>query len=155
LPCPTSWRARELIHKRRRYLLHRAGSGWRGESLGDGASGIEPGQIVATMPSHGAYAGFVCLPQRELVPVPLRLDAAEPVSLVLNYITAYQMLYRSAEVKPSQRALIHGAAGGVGTALLQLGRLAGLEIYGTRSSSGVATVTGMGVAQLITSIRIV
>jgi NADPH:quinone reductase len=51
--------------------------------------------------------------------------------------------------------MIHGAAGGVGTALLQLGRLAGLEIYGTRSSSGVATVTGMGVAQLITSIRIV
>jgi NADPH:quinone reductase-like Zn-dependent oxidoreductase len=55
------------------------------------------------MPSHGAYARFVCLPQRELVPVPPDLDTAEAVSLVLNYITAYQMLYRSAEVKPSQQ----------------------------------------------------
>src|SRR5262249_44022395 len=40
------------------------------ERLGDGVSGIEPGQIVAALPIHGAYAGFVCLPQRELVPVP-------------------------------------------------------------------------------------
>jgi NADPH2:quinone reductase len=116
--------------------------------LGDGVVGIEPGQIVAAMPIHGAYAEFVCLPRRELVPVPPGLDAAEAVSLVLNYITAYQMLYRSAEVKPGQRALIHGAAGGVGTALLQLGRLAGLEMYGTCSSSGAATVTGMGVVPI-------
>jgi NADPH:quinone reductase-like Zn-dependent oxidoreductase len=112
--------------------------------LGDGVSGIEPGQIVAAMPIHGGYAEFVCLPQRELVPVPSGLDAAEAVALVLNYITAYQMMYRSAEVKPGQRALIHGAAGGVGTALLQLGHLAGLEMYGTCSSAGAAAVTEMG-----------
>jgi NADPH2:quinone reductase len=104
------------------------------DRLGDGVSGIEPGRIVAARPISGAYAEFVCLPQRELVPVPSGLDAAEAVSLVLNYITAYQMLHRSAHVKPGQRALIHGAAGGVGTALLQLGRLAGLEMYGTCSS---------------------
>ena len=61
------------------------------------------------------YAGFACLPQRELVPVPPGLDAAEAVCLVLNYITAYQMMHRSAKVRPGQRALIHGAAGGVGT----------------------------------------
>ena len=114
------------------------------DRLGDGVSGIEPGQIVAAMPIHGAYAEFVCLPQRELVPVPSGLDAAEAVALVLNYITAYQMMHRSAKVKPGQRALIHGAAGGVGTALLQLGCLAGLEMYGTCSSLGAATVTDMG-----------
>ena len=114
------------------------------DRLGDGVSGIEPGQIVAAMPIHGAYAEFVCLPQRELVPVPSGLDAAEAVSLVLNYITAYQMMHRSAKVKPGQRALIHGAAGGVGTALLQLGRLAGLEMYGTCSSRGASTVSDLG-----------
>ncbi len=114
------------------------------DRLGDGVSGIEPGQIVAAMPIHGAYAEFVCLPQRELVPVPSGLDAAEAVSLVLNYITAYQMMHRSAKVKPGQRALIHGAAGGVGTALLQLGRLAGLEMYGTCSSRGAPAVSGLG-----------
>jgi NADPH:quinone reductase len=114
------------------------------DRLGNGVSGIEPGQIVAAMPISGAYAEFVCLPQRELVPVPSGLDAAEAVSLVLNYITAYQMLHRSAKVRPGQRALIHGAAGGVGSALLQLGQLAGLEMYGTCSSRGVSAVSALG-----------
>jgi NADPH:quinone reductase-like Zn-dependent oxidoreductase len=114
------------------------------DRLGDGVSGIEPGQIVAALPIHGAYAELVCLPQRELVPVPTGLDAAEAVSLVLNYITAYQMMHRSTEVRPGQRALIHGAAGGVGSALLQLGRLAGLERYGTCSPRGASAVSDLG-----------
>jgi NADPH:quinone reductase len=104
------------------------------DRLGDGVSGIASGQIVAAMPISGAYAEFVCLPQRELVPVPSGLGAAEAVRLVLNYITAHQMLHRSAKVRPGQRVLIHGAAGGVGTALLQLGRLANVETYGNCSS---------------------
>jgi len=114
------------------------------ERLGAGTSGIEPGQIVAALPIHGAYAEFVCLAQRELVPVPSGMDAAEAVSLVLNYITAYQMLHRSAKVEPGQRVLIHGAAGGVGTALLQLGRLAGVEMYGTCSSRSAPAVSDLG-----------
>jgi NADPH2:quinone reductase len=72
------------------------------------------------------------------------LDAAEAVSLVLNYVTAYQMLHRFAKVKPGQRTLIHGAAGGVGSALLQLGRLVGLEMYGTCSSRGASAVSDLG-----------
>ncbi|HEY7616636.1 MAG TPA: zinc-binding dehydrogenase [Terriglobales bacterium] len=63
---------------------------------------------------------------------------------MLNYITAYQMLHRSAKVRSGQRVLIHGAAGGVGTALLQLGRLAGLEMYGTCSSRGALAVSDLG-----------
>jgi NADPH2:quinone reductase len=114
------------------------------DRLGDGVSGIEPGQMVAALPISGAYAEFVCLRQRELVPVPSGLDAAEAVSLVLNYVTAYQMLHRSAHVSSGQRALIHGAAGGVGSALLQLGRLAGLVMYGTCSSRGAAAVSDLG-----------
>src|SRR5262245_51525485 len=114
------------------------------DRLGGGVSGIEPGQIVAALPITGAYAEFVCLPQRELVPVPAGLDAAEAVSLVLNYVTAYQMLHHSAKVRPGQRVLIHGAAGGVGSALLQLGRLAGLRMYGTCSPRGAPAVTDLG-----------
>jgi NADPH2:quinone reductase len=112
--------------------------------LGPGVSGTEPGRIVAALPIHGAYAEFVCLPQSELVAVPAGLEPAEAVSLVLNYITAYQMMHRSARVKPGPRVLIHGAAGGVGTALLQLGRLAGLEMHGTCSSRGSAAVSDLG-----------
>lgn len=114
------------------------------DRLGAGVSGIEPGQIVAAMPISGAYAEFVCLPEGELVPVPSELDTAEAVSLVLNYITAHQMLHRSARVRLGQRVLIHGAAGGVGTALLQLGRLAGLEMYGTCSARGASAVSDLG-----------
>jgi len=114
------------------------------DRLGDGVSGIEPGQLVAALPISGAYAELVCLPQRELVPVPAGLDPAEAVSLILNYVTAYQMLLRSAEVRPRQRVLIHGAAGGVGSALLQLGRLAELEMYGTCSSRGAQAVSDLG-----------
>ena len=114
------------------------------DRLGEGTSGIELGQVVAALPISGAYAECVCLPQRELVPAPSGIDPAEAVSLVLNYVTAYQMLHRSAKVRPGQRVLIHGAAGGVGTALLQLGRLAELEMYGTCSARGASTVSDLG-----------
>ena len=138
--------AREGVHPETPRLPFTPGWDLVGEvdRLGDGVSGIEPGQIVAAMPISGAYAEFVCLPQRDLVPVPSGLDAAEAVSLVLNYITAYQMMHHSAKVRPGQRVLIHGAAGGVGTALLQLGRLAGLEMYGTCSSRGAPAVSDLG-----------
>jgi len=114
------------------------------DRLGEGVSGVEPGQIVAALPIYGAYAEYVCLPAGGLVPVPAGLDPGEAVSLVLNYVTAYQMLHHSAKVRPGQRVLIHGASGGVGTALLQLGRLAGLEMYGTCSARGAATVSELG-----------
>lgn len=118
------------------------------DRVGAGTSGIEPGQMVAALPISGAYAEFVCLPQRELVPVPSGLDSAEAVSLVLNYVTAYQMLHRCARVRPGQRVLIHGAAGGVGSALLQLGRLAGLEMYGTCSARAASVVSDLGGAPI-------
>lgn len=114
------------------------------DRLGDGVSGINPGQTVAALPIHGAYTQYICLQEGELVPVPPGLDPAEAVSLILNYVTAYQMLHRAAKVKPGQRVLIHGAAGGVGTALLQLGRLAGLTMYGTCSARGAPAVAELG-----------
>jgi NADPH2:quinone reductase len=138
--------AREGVHPETPPVPYTPGWDLVGEvdRLGYGVSGIEPGQIVAAMPIHGAYAEFVCLPQRELVPVPPGLDPAEAVSLVLNYVTAYQMLHRSAQVEAGQRVLFHGASGGVGTALLQLGRLAELEMYGTCSSRGAPAVSELG-----------
>jgi len=114
------------------------------DQIGEGVSGFELGQTVAAMPISGCYAQYICLPQREFTPVPAGLDAAEAVAVILNYITAYQMLHRSAKVKPGQRVLIHGASGGVGTALLQLGRLAGVEMYGTCSAHAAEVVKELG-----------
>lgn len=114
------------------------------DQIGRGVEGFKAGQTVAAMPIHGCYAQYVCLQQPKLVPVNGDLDPAEAVAVVLNYTTAYQMLHRSAKVKPGQRVLIHGASGGVGTAFLQLGRLAGLEMYGTCSAQAAKIVQELG-----------
>jgi NADPH:quinone reductase-like Zn-dependent oxidoreductase len=114
------------------------------DKLGVGAYALEPGQMVAALPVRGANAEFICLPQEELVPVPAGLDPAEALVVVFNYVTAYQMMRRFVRVRPGQRVLIHGAAGGVGTALLQLGRLAGLEMYGTASGPKHDLVSSLG-----------
>jgi NADPH:quinone reductase len=114
------------------------------EKIGAGVSKATIGQMVAALPIHGGYAQYICLPESELTPVPAGVDAAEAVSLVLNYVTAYQMMHRIAHASARQRALIHGAAGGVGTALLQLGRMAGLELYGTASFADHQIVSDLG-----------
>ena len=112
--------------------------------VGEGVTGFELRQTVAAMPIHGCYAQYVCVPHRKLVPVPAGLDAAEAVAVVLNYVTAYQMLHRSAKAKAGQRMLIHGASGGVGSAMLQLAKLAGVEMYGTCSAEGATVVRELG-----------
>ena len=93
---------------------------------------------------RGAYSQFAIVPEDFLVPVPESLDPAEAVCLILNYVTAYQMLHRIANVSSGQRILIHGAAGGVGTALLQLGALHGLTMYGTASKSKQDAIAAAG-----------
>ncbi|MGE5114340.1 MAG: alcohol dehydrogenase catalytic domain-containing protein [Acidobacteriaceae bacterium] len=91
------------------------------DQIGGGVSGFELGQPVAAMPISGCYAQYVCLPQCKFVPLPAGLDPAEAVAVILNYITAHQMLHHSVKVRPGQRILIHGASGGVGSALLATG----------------------------------
>ena len=116
------------------------------DKLGDKVSTWETGRMVAALPIVGGYAEYILLSSNDLVPVPPGLDHAEAVSLVLNYITAYQMLHRCAHIKPSESILINGgAAGGVGTALLQLGKLAGLKkMYGTTSNEKHEIVSNLG-----------
>ena len=116
------------------------------DKLGEGVSIFEPGQRVAGGPlsSGGAYAEFICLPDSELVPVPPDLDPAEAVCLVVNYLTAYAVMHRTARVRSGERVLVQGAAGGVGSALLELGRLAGLEMYGTASKHNHELVAAYG-----------
>jgi NADPH2:quinone reductase len=116
------------------------------DKLGEGVSTVEPGQRVAgwTFSLGGGYAEFICRPASELVPVPSGLDHAEAVCLGVNYLTAHPALHRTANVQSGERILVHGAAGGVGTALLQLGKLAGLEMYGTASKHNHQLVSALG-----------
>lgn len=138
--------AREGVHPETPHVPYTPGWDLVGtvDQLGQGVTGFEAGQTVAAMLIHGCYAQYVCVSPRKLVPVPGGLDPAEAVAVVLNYITAYQMLHRSAKAKAGQRMLIHGASGGVGSAMLQLAKLAGVEMYGTCSGDGAAVVRELG-----------
>jgi NADPH:quinone reductase len=105
------------------------------DAIGDDVTRVAPGDRVAALTSHGGYSEMIYLRQEHLVPVPPSLDPAEVVTVVLNYVSAYQMLHRVAKVKSGDRVLINGASGGMGSALLELGNLAGLKMYGTASQS--------------------
>jgi NADPH2:quinone reductase len=82
------------------------------------------------------------------VKVPEDLDPAEVLSLVLTYMTAYQVLHRVAKVKRGETVLVHGAAGRVGTAVLELGAVAGLRMYGTCSARDRAAVERLGAVSI-------
>mgnify|MGYP000111973144 CR=1 FL=1 len=95
------------------------------DSLGEGVTGFQVGQKVADLTVIGAYSEYICLAASRLTPVPDEVDPAEAVSLILSYVTAYQMLHRTANVKAGQSVLIHGAGGAGGTAMIQLGKTRG------------------------------
>ncbi len=96
------------------------------------------------IPVYGSHADYICVPDWWLVPVPAGLDPAEAAIVVFNYVTAYQMLHRTACARKGERLLVHGAGGGVGTAVLELGRLAGLELYGTGSREHREVISALG-----------
>lgn len=111
---------------------------------GPGAKGFEAGQLVADLTVIGAYSEYLCLPETRLTAVPDGLDPAEAVSLVLSYVTAFQMLHRTAKIGRGQRILVHGAGGAVGSAILQLGRLLDLDMVGTASGPKHPMVSDLG-----------
>jgi NADPH:quinone reductase-like Zn-dependent oxidoreductase len=116
------------------------------DKLGAGVATLETGQRVAawTMGRGGGYTEYICVPAAEAVAVPAGLDPTEAVAVVVNYLTAHRALHETARVHSGERILVHGAAGGVGTALLQLGKLAGLEMYGTASARKHEVVAALG-----------
>ncbi|WP_410511020.1 zinc-binding dehydrogenase [Paenibacillus sp. BR2-3] len=85
----------------------------------------------------------ICLHQKEIVPIPDGIDPEEAACLVLNYLMAYQLLHRYAKVQEGEKILIHGASGGIGTALLQLGKLSSVEMFGTASKEKHAYVSSL------------
>jgi NADPH:quinone reductase-like Zn-dependent oxidoreductase len=114
------------------------------ESCGPGVARWKPGDLAAAIITTGGYSRYIVLPESELMQVPAGLDPAEAVSLILNYTTAYQLIHRVAQLRQGESVLIHGAAGGVGTAALQLGSLAGLKMFGTASKAKHDLVAKLG-----------
>ena len=117
-----------------------------GEVIATGAKArrFQVGDRVAGFVANGANAEYANFSESLLIALPAGIDAVQALCLVLNYVAAEQMLHRKAHIKPGQRILVHGAAGGVGTALLQLGTLDQLEMYGTASKGKHDLVRTLG-----------
>lgn len=114
------------------------------DQLGDGVHDLQLGDRVADMTVLGSNAAHRTLRARDLTRVPPGVDAAEAAAMILSWTTAYQLLHRTARVQPGQRVLVQGAAGAVGQALLVLGRMAGLELWGTARGEHAAVVRALG-----------
>jgi NADPH:quinone reductase-like Zn-dependent oxidoreductase len=93
------------------------------DQLGDGVSGFQLGDRVADMTVIGSNAAYRTLRADHLTRVPAGVDVAEAATLILSWMTAYQLLHRAARVQRGQRVLVQGAAGDR-LALLVLGRRA-------------------------------
>lgn len=104
------------------------------DKLGTGTSKFNVGDRVCDLTVIGSYSEYLCVSEDRLVPVPESVDVGEAVSLILTYVTAYQMLHRIGKVQAGQSILVHGAGGAVGSALLELARMENLTIYGTASA---------------------
>jgi NADPH:quinone reductase-like Zn-dependent oxidoreductase len=113
-------------------------------AVGEGVAAVAEGDRVAALTNYGSHAEYIYWDAEELVQVPAALDPAEAVVLILNYLVAYQILHRVAQVKPGDKVLLIGSSGGVGTAFLQLGRLAGAKLYGLASTSKHSTLAEYG-----------
>jgi len=114
------------------------------DQTGDGVHNFQIGDRVADMTVVGSNADYRTLRANDVARVPAGVDAAEAATLILSWMTAYQLLHRAARVQRGQRVPVQGAAGAVGQALLVLGRLAGLELWGTVRGEQMALVRELG-----------
>lgn len=124
------------------------------DAVGTGVTTVKEGDRVCALLVHGGYATHVVRGAEHWVKVPEGLDDAEAVSLILNSVTAFQMIEREAKLQPGQWALVNAANGGVGQALLDLLRVRGVNVIGAASKSkhdlvrsyGATPIEGRGAA---------
>lgn len=101
------------------------------ESVGEGVDALKPGQRVVAFTRFSGYAEFAVTDWRAVAPIPEEMDAAKAAALATQYGTAYYCACEMVQLHPGDRVLVQAAAGGVGTALVQLAKRAGCEVFGT------------------------
>ncbi len=114
------------------------------DAVGPGVTGFQVGRRVAALTVFGGFAEYLTREAEHFLPVPEGVSDEDAASVILNYGTAWQMIHGVARMRAGQTALVTGAAGGVGTAALQLLRLAGVKTYGAASVAKHATVRSLG-----------
>lgn len=114
------------------------------DKVGAKVESLSVGQRVAALVRTGGYAEFSCWPGDELTPVSNDLDPLQLICLTLNYVAAYALITRVGKLSAGQRVLVHGAGGGMGTAMLDLSRMMGIEVFGTASQAKHALIESLG-----------
>jgi NADPH:quinone reductase-like Zn-dependent oxidoreductase len=114
------------------------------EEVGLDCTTLKVGDRIGSLTVWGADAERVCVLEANAVKVPEDVDPGEILGLVFIYMTAYQLLHRTAQVKSGETVLVHGAAGRVGTAVLELAADAGFRVYGTASARDREKVERLG-----------
>ncbi len=112
---------------------------------GGAAEGYKAGDRVIAMTLFKAYAEFIAVPARQVFPVPAGMTIEEAAAMPVNYLTAWHSMFQMGNLEPGDSILIHGAAGGVGVAAVQLAKAKGLKIFGTAGTAKQQVMREMGV----------
>jgi NADPH:quinone reductase-like Zn-dependent oxidoreductase len=116
------------------------------DATGPGVEAGWVGRRVTAVTRFGGYADTVCLPPALVLPTPDSVPDDQAAALPVNFLTAHQMLHRVCAVRDGETVLVHGAAGGVGTAAVQLCRVAGARVIGTASPAKHETLRALNVS---------
>jgi NADPH:quinone reductase-like Zn-dependent oxidoreductase len=119
------------------------------QSVGEGVLDHKPGDRVVAGTRFGGQASLVSVAEGQVLPLPDRLSFEQGAAIPVNYSTAYCGLVVMGGLKEGERALIHAAAGGVGTAAVQIARMLGAEVFGTASASKHDAIRELGVTHAI------
>jgi NADPH:quinone reductase-like Zn-dependent oxidoreductase len=123
-----------------------ASPGWVGDET------LDPKRTLLTEKHQGTFAEQVVVPQRNVLPKPAGLTFAEAACMGTAWLTAYRMLFVKSGLRPGQTMLVQGASGGVSTALIALGRAAGMRVWVTgRSEEKRALAVELGAEQAFES----
>ena len=120
------------------------------DTLGDGVSGWKVGeQVLGFARQSGSYAEYAVIPVSSLARKPKALSFEEAAGVPIAAETAYRALHEAGGIKSGQTVLIHGAAGGVGSAAVQIAKAAGARVIGTASANNLEFLKSIGADQVI------
>jgi NADPH:quinone reductase-like Zn-dependent oxidoreductase len=110
---------------------------------------LQPGDAVTAVTHFNAYAEWIVLPAKQVYKLPPGMRFEEGAAIPVNYMTAYHSMFVMGNLQPGDRILVHGAAGGVGIAAVQLAKARGLVIFGTAGPTKQEFLRKMGVDHAI------
>lgn len=116
----------------------------RVKANGSACTKFRAGDRVAGLTVYGSQSELVNVPQGKLIPVPAGINSQVACALVLDWATAYAMVFHTARVAEKQRVFVHGLSGAVGQAIMALSQLRGATVYGTSSERNHGDLEKMG-----------